>query len=239
MSKDEKEISSLLIKEENNKANKLQSKTDAEEWERLKQEFYGTNCSGQTKWGIINFNPEDMKDVVGGKRLTYDEYLDIMKESGNKTRHYFELCYYNCLEYDFKGQIEKKSKGNICFKRIFGMYNDGTFFDGKEDHVWMSKDGFEKYKVGDCLSFTAEIYRYLKTGNGKIIYFSLKNPKDINRIDEYQIPSDDDLLMQIIDQFVCEEVCMFNKHCYMGMCIANTEWRENMKNILFDAIKRK
>lgn len=24
------------------------------------------------------------------------------------------------------------------------------------------------------------------------------------------------------------EDCMFNEHCYMGMCIANVEWREEM-----------
>lgn len=214
--------------------------TEEEEWEELKQNCYGQKCGVQTEWGIIDFDPDKMKDVVGGERLTYDEYLDIMKASGNHTRHYFELCYYDCWVIDFKGQIEKKSKGNICFKRIFvsGMYGDGTFFDGKEDHVWMSEDGFEKYEVGDCLSFTAEIYRYLKTGNGKIIDFALRNPEDIRKVESYEIPSDDDLLMQSVDQLVCE-VCMFNEHCYMGMCIANKEWYEGMRKQLFDAARGK
>ena len=51
-----------------------------------------------------------------------------------------------------------------CLKRIFisGMYTDGTMFDGKEDHVWMDKSGFEKYAVGDGVSFGAEVYRYVK-----------------------------------------------------------------------------
>lgn len=179
-----------------------------------------------------------MKDVVGGENLTYDEYLDIIKESGCKTRHYFELCYYDSFLNDFKGQIEKRSKRKICFKRIFvsGMYSDGLCFYGREDHVWMDDKGFEQYEVGDCLSFTAEIYRYLKTGNGKSIDFALRNPDDIKKIDTYELPTDDDLLMQCIDQMVCE-VCMFNEHCYMGMCIANKEWREGMRKTLFDAAK--
>ena len=61
----------------------------------------------------------------------------------------------------FKGCIERITKENILFKRIFvtGMYPDATFFDGKEDHVWMSRNGFEDYKVGDCVQFFAEVYR--------------------------------------------------------------------------------
>ena len=42
------------------------------------------------------------------------------------------------------------------------MYMDGVCFDGKEEHVWMSSSGFENYKVGDSVSFFADVYRYLK-----------------------------------------------------------------------------
>ena len=176
---------------------------------------------------------------MGGENLTYNDYLDIMKESGNKTRQYFELCYYDSIINYFKGQIEKKSQGRICFKRIFvnGMYSDGLGFEGREDHVWIADKEFEPYVVGDCLSFTAENYRYLKTGKGKSIDFALKNPDDITLIDAYELPSDDELLMQSIDRMICE-VCMFNEHCYMGMCIADTEWREEMRKTLFDIAKR-
>ena len=140
--------------------------TEEEEWQKLKAQNYGKNVGVQSEWGIIDFNPAGLKEVVGGEKLTYDEYLDIMKTSGNKCRHYFELCVYDCSFDDFKGQVEKKAKGNICFKRVFvsGMYMDGTFLDGKEDHVWMSEEGFENCQEGDCFSFTAEIYRYLKIG---------------------------------------------------------------------------
>ena len=69
----------------------------------------------------------------------------------------------------FKGELEKVNKTRVCFKRIFttGMFFDGGMFDGKEDHVWMDKQGFEEYQVGDSIEFFAEIYRYVKTGNGK------------------------------------------------------------------------
>ena len=54
--------------------------------------------------------------------------------------------------------------GRRCLKRIFisGTYTGGTMFDGKEDHVWMDKSGFEEYAVGDGVSFGAEVYRYVK-----------------------------------------------------------------------------
>lgn len=90
--------------------------------------------------------------------------------------------------------------------------------------------------MGDCLSFGGEIYRYLKTKNGKQISFGIREPYDIKKIESYELPSDDDMLMQAIDQMICE-VCMFNEHCYMGMCIANEEWREGLRKTLFNAVK--
>lgn len=233
MNNNEEIISSM---DEEEKFMQIQEKA----WEELKKACYGENCCVQTEWGIINFSSDGMNDIEGGKKLTYDDYLDVMKESCNKVRHYFELCYYACIYYDFKGQIEKKSKKNICFKRIFinGMYSNGDFVDGKEDHVWMDKKDFEQYEIGDCLSFTAEIYRYLKTGNGKVIDFALRNPKDIQKIDPYQLPSDYELLMQTIDQLVCES-CMFYENCYMGMCMADSKWCKIMRQQMFNVVKAK
>ena len=46
------------------------------------------------------------------------------------------------------------------------------------------------------------------------------------------------MIMQAVDQMICE-VCMFNEHCYMGNCIANKEWREEMRKTLFNAAKGK
>lgn len=121
-------------------------------------------------------------------------------------------------------------------KRSISLY--GEYFDGKEDHVWMSKEGFGDCQVGDCFSFFAEVYRYLKTSNGKMIDFGLRNPDNIKKIESYELPSDDELLMQSIDQIICE-TCMFRDHCYGGMCIANREWRDNMRRSMFEMAKGK
>ena len=61
----------------------------------------------------------------------------------------------------------------------------------------MDLDGFEEYQEGDSISFFADVYRYLKTGNGKRIDFGLMNPKDIKRIPGYELPSDDEVFRMI------------------------------------------
>ena len=119
-------------------------------------------------------------------------------------------------------------------KRKARSYSIASMY--QEDHVWMDIEPFEEYQVGDCLSFGGEIYRYLKTKNGKQISFGIREPYDIKKIESYELPSDDDMLMQAVDQMICE-VCMFNEHCYMGMCIANEEWREGLRKTLFNAAK--
>lgn len=172
----------------------------------------------QTENGIIDYDPSTMKDVVGGEKLAYDEYIEIQKKTAGKVRGSFQLCYYY-IPLKFKGQIEKKNNKNVCFKRVYveGMYFDGICFEGKEDHVWMDLKGFEDYQVGDSVSFCAEIYRYLKTGNGKMIDFSLRNPKQITKIEPYQLPSDDELLRQEAELMVCE-TCFFSEQC-IGFCL--------------------
>ena len=85
-------------------------------------------------------------------------------------------------------------------------------FDDKEDHVWMDKSGFEKYNVGDSVSFCAEVYRYVKTGNGKLIDYGLRNPTGIQKIEAYELPSDDELIMQEVEQLICE-TCFLSEQC--------------------------
>ena len=169
----------------------MSNKQKDSKWQKLKKEFYGTKTCVQSEYGTIDFDPDSMGDVVGGDKLTYDEYLDILMRSGKNVRGWFEMCYFETA-LEFAGQVEKINKDNICFKRIYvcGMFMDGECFDGKEDHVWMSKEGF-----GDCFSFFAEVYRYLKTSNGKMIDFGLRNPDNIKKIESYELPSDDELLM--------------------------------------------
>lgn len=92
----------------------------------------------------------------------------------------------------------------------------------------MSLTGFENYHVGDCLSFVAEVYRYIKTSRGKMIDFGLKDPAGIRKVGEYEVPLDEQLRIQATEQIVCTDLCMFRDHCD-GFCIANQEWKESIK----------
>jgi hypothetical protein len=151
--------------------------------------------------GLLNFDENAMKDIVGAEKLTYPDFIDIQIQTGKNYRGGFMLCYTYC-PMEFKGEVEKFGKGRICFSRIFidGMYPDGVSFEDKEEHVWMSIEGFEDLKVGDRISFFAEPYRYIKTGDGKMHDFGLRKPTQIKKIEKYDLPTDDDLLMQNINQ---------------------------------------
>jgi len=188
------------------------------DWKEMKRAHYKSNMVVLSSYGTINFNPDSVKEVVGAERITYDEYLDIQMQSGMSVRHSFEQCYYE-IALEFKGEIEKKNNSKVCFKRIYvdGMYSDGQMFEGKEDHVWMDIKGFENYEIGDSVQFGAEIYRYLKTGNGKAIDYGLRNPEGIRKIESYKLPTDAELKRQAIEQLVCE-TCLFTEKCY-GMCL--------------------
>ena len=162
--------------------------------------YYGEKDYISDENGIVFFDPDSQKDVVGAEKMSYDEYLSVQLASlRHDYRSGFANGFFNYL-LEFKGQIEKIRAKHICFKRIFisGIYPDGAMFDGKEDHVWMDKTGFEELNVGDSVSFSADVYRYIKTGNGKLIDYGLRNPTGIKKIEEYQLPSDDELRMQMI-----------------------------------------
>lgn len=165
------------------------------EWSKLKKEEYQSDTICQTEDGTIDFSLDSFQKLeTNGSQITYDEYLDIMRASGNSVRHYFEMCFYAGGAYaDCKGEIQRfnKKKHKIIFKRIFvsGMYIGGECFEGKEDHVWMDDTGFENFNPGDnvsfSVSFSAEVYRYLKTRNGKQIDFGLRNPEFIKKVGSY------------------------------------------------------
>ena len=60
----------------------MSNKQKDSKWQKLKNEFYGTKTCVQSEYGTIDFDPDSMGDVVGGDKLTYDEYLDILMRSG-------------------------------------------------------------------------------------------------------------------------------------------------------------
>ena len=207
--------------------------SEEERWEVAKRELSGSRLGVITEWGFIDFDPSGLKNLVGGEGMSYEEYLELQKASGDQVRHDLEKAYYENCWVACKGQIEKinKAKGRICFEWVYlgASSCDGSGFFGKEDHVWMECRGFESYKAGDNLSFTAKIYRYVKTGNGKMLDFGLRNPQGIWKIGAYDLPSDEDLELQTADQFICRELCLYKDHCNGTVCLANADWREDMR----------
>lgn len=193
---------------------------------------YMAKVAVQDEKGIIDYDPDKMQDIVGGENLSYDEYIIIQERSKGKVRGSFQLCYYE-IALGFKGQVEKQTRDKICFKRIYvdGMYPDGICFEGKEDHAWMDLKGFERFQQGDSVSFGAEVYRYLKTGNGKIIDFGLRNPRDIQAIEPYELPSDEDLLRQTLDLVACD-TCFLSGTC-SGTCFLPKGQRKAKVNDMF------
>ncbi len=205
---------------------------------KIKDANYKANVAVQDEKGIVDYDPDKMKDVVGGEGLSYDEYIAIQKYSRGKIRGSFQLCYYT-TPLGFKGQIDRFTENKICFKRIYvdGMYPDGLCFEGKEDHVWMDRRGFEQFKTGDSVSFWAEIYRYLKTGDGKIIDFGLRNPEEIKKIEAYELPSDADLMKQELAMIVCE-TCMLSDSCPgPGMCLLPRGAKQRQVDAMYKFLK--
>lgn len=201
--------------------------------ESLLAAYYGEKDCISDENGIVFFAPDSQKAVVGAEKMSYDEYLSVQLASlGHDYRSGFANGVFNYL-LEFKGQIEKIKAKHICFKRIFisGMYPDGEMFDDKEDHVWMDKAGFEELKVGDSVSFGADVYRYIKTGNGKLIDYGLRNPTGIKKIEEYQLPSDDELRMQMIGGIICE-TCYLSEHCNKVSCFFPKEKTEQKRQMM-------
>ncbi len=210
-----------------------------EDFSKFKKAHYKQNVCVAMEGGAVLFSPDSLKEVVGAEKMTYDEYLDVQLNSLGKIRGYFETCYFN-HPMGFMGQVEKITKDTVCFKRIFvsGMFSDGTMFDGKEDHVWLSKNGFEDLKTGDCVSFFAEVYRYVKTGNGKQLDYSLRNPESIKRIESYELPSDRELMLQDIDMIICES-CFLYDNCNRVNCMMNPKQRKQMRQQMLAVLESK
>ena len=207
------------------------------EYQDLFALYYGERIIVQTYDGCIDFDPNGYRDVVGAERFSYDDYIDVQIRSLHKIRGWFATCYYS-IPLSFKGTVERKTKENVCFERIFveGMYPDGLCFVGKEEHVWMSIKGFEEYEIGESVSFFAEVYRYVKTSNGKQIDFGLRNPEDIKRIPPYELPTDEELIEQSVNEIICE-TCYLSEQCNHVYCMRPQKELKQMKKQMVKMIK--
>lgn len=199
------------------------------DWKKLRRENYRKDICVSYGGGIIDFAPDSMNDVREGGFKSYDDYLGVQMRSCSKSRIFFEMCYYHSdIEAEYKGQIERfdDKKGKVLFRRIMvdGVYSDGLWFCGKEDHVWMDKAGFEEYNPGDCIGFKADIYRYVHRSNGKLIDYALEKPELVSKVESYEVPTDEELIDRQIEQLVCE-TCRYYDQCFMGMCVANEQER--------------
>lgn len=224
-----------FIPKENKASSLLNSDLDKGSKELI-IEHYRDNVVVLSEYGSIDFSPSTLKDIVGGEKLSYNDYLYIQFCSAGKQRTWFKTCYYN-IPIEFRGKIERFTKKAVCFKAIYvsGMYPDGTMFNGKEEHVWIDSIYFKDYEVGDSLSFFADVYCYLKTSNGKILDYSLRNPKNIKKIDSYSLPSDKELKEQSINEIICE-TCYLGEHCF-GMCLRNQKEIETLRKQMYSMLQ--
>lgn len=195
--------------------------------------YYGEDITcNLSEYGIVDFSPNGMKEVVGAEKFSYDEYIEVQLRSAEKQRTAFLNAVYNYV-LDYKGTIERKTAKAVCFNRIWleCMYSDGVCFDVKEEHVWMDISGFEGFEVGDSLSFVADVYRYVKKSNGKTIDYGLRNPNDIKKIDPYTLPSDKELMAQGIDSIICE-ACYLSEQCNRQICPLYKSVKKQNKEML-------
>ena len=119
---------------------------------------------------------------------------------------------------------------------IDGIRHDGMGFMGSEDHVniFNTKDikilKEKDLQPGCKICFMAQSYEYeRKDGSSD---FSLCNISDIEIIDDYDIPTKEELINEQIRNLVCE-VCLYDDSCDCGVCMAD----KNEVQEKFDILK--
>ncbi|UEA71914.1 hypothetical protein LK430_08675 [Acidaminococcus fermentans DSM 20731] len=89
--------------------------SEEERWEAAKRELSGSRLGVITEWGFIDFDPSGLKNLVGGEGMSYEEYLELQKASGDQVRHDLEKAYYENCWVACKGQIEKSTRPKAGF----------------------------------------------------------------------------------------------------------------------------
>ena len=79
---------------------------------------------------------------------------------------------------------------------------DCTFSSGIEQHVWIERKELDGVGVGDCVSFSAEVYQYVKKNCGLCLDFGLRNLSNVKKIKEYMLPSERDMLDEQADKLL-------------------------------------
>ena len=104
-----------------------------------------------------------------------------------------------------------------------------TTLEDKEDHVWIyESQPFVNVgiKVGDKVRFsgTVEPYRR-KNGNWEL---GIVGISQVEIIENYAMPSDDEMKRQFLSQLRCE-LCLCRGKCY-GFCLMDAMGRDNIFN---------
>lgn len=135
-------------------------------------------------------------------------------------REGFKECFCNAIGSYFKGQIIDEKNNKFLFKRIFIQYTDfsGMVHKRKEDHVWIDADKFRKagLQKGDYTEFWGEVYIYQR--KNKTHELGIRNPDMIKKIKEYDLPSDEELLEQFVQQVKCA-TCLCAEQCCRTFCL--------------------
>lgn len=163
-------------------------------WEAIREENYLSDNIVQTEDFLVDFSWKEFKRTRRkGHRISYDDFLDIQRETGNNYRRALAEAYYGGNFMQIKAHIYKVEAGRILFKNVVirCFRDDGSYFDGCEDHVWVEKQWFNKIKprLGGNVSFFANVYRYItETKDGYRVDYALRDATQICRIGEYDIP---------------------------------------------------
>lgn len=242
-----------MEKQEGKRIEKIETEVslETEKWEEKKARFYKKDCICLMHGGAIFFGETSMSGLEGGEGLGYDEYLDIQKQSLGKIRAGLIPAFADHGLVTIRGRIGKidRVKKMVCFPEAWISAWDGPeymansrpvpdYTPAKEGNLWMALDGFDNFRVGDCVSFTAEVYRFVRLRNDPsrhpVIDFGVRNPENIKKEDEKDLPTEEDLLEFRISQILCE-MCMYEDHCY-GHCIASDDWTVGTRALLREAL---
>lgn len=88
---------------------------------------------------------------------------------------------------------------------------------GRKSMFGRTKRNSKNSKKGDCVEFDAEVYRYLRVKN-QTIDFGIRNPSFIEKIGEYDLPTEQELREQFLRQVRCE-ICLLSDHCDRIFCL--------------------
>lgn len=138
----------------------------------------------------------------------------------------------------FCAEVAKLTNSHCLLKNIAisGIRVDGAGYEGKEDHVNIfDSEDISALKscnvhVGDKIYFGADVYEYKRQDGSED--FGVKNLREIEKIDEYDLPTREELIDSQIWDLVCE-ACLFKEKCG-PMCLANPEERLKRFQILKD-----